>query len=173
MANGWSWTSRFCDVCVSVVVLKNKSNEVGRHRDRLEEKQITSVQKLFFKCFSTRYIFLIVFKFYKENLFLPHPFWAPFGRRAGWSLWMVTAFWSTPSLKGSAGCPESPHSIHKNFTPWSCIVHIKDCMGWLLPERSSSTVVIMEFKVCHNGKVSKDLHHLATFYSISIYFLWW
>lgn len=43
-----SRTSRFCDVCVSVVVLKNKNNEVGRHRDRLEEKQITSVQKLFF-----------------------------------------------------------------------------------------------------------------------------
>lgn len=47
---------------------------------------------------------------------------------------------------------------------------LKDCIDWSLPEISSSTVIVLEFKVCHDSKVlKKDLHHLATF--CSIYFL--
>lgn len=45
-----------------------------------------------------------------------------------------------------------------------------DNTNYLFLINCSKTLTILEFKVCHHGKVSeKDLHHFGTFYSI--YFL--
>lgn len=112
--------------------------------------------------FSTGYNLLIVFKFHKENLFLPRQLgyiWQKglVGFSAGGYCLLISS-----QLQGLCWQPDPgpPHSRHKNFTPWSGTVQtLKDCIDWSLPEISSSTVIVLEFKVCHDSKVlKKDLH---------------